>query len=143
LSQIIVHVDMDAFFANVELLYNSHLHGKPFGVRSHSSCAILLTLDNVHPKMIRLGKVFSQQRHTKLENMVSAPGCQVLVSINSPFPFIFLSISGFIAKKLCPDLIFVPINNGRYSEMSGKVMDIFKRYDPNMCPAGIDEGYLK
>jgi len=52
-------------------------------------------------------------------------------------------MQGFIAKKLCPDLIFVPIHPPRYSEMSGKVMNIFRRYDPNMCPAGTDEGYLK
>ncbi|KAF8348380.1 DNA/RNA polymerase [Amanita rubescens] len=32
LSQIIVHVDMDAFFANVELLFNPELKDKPFGV---------------------------------------------------------------------------------------------------------------
>ncbi|KAF5389456.1 hypothetical protein D9757_004259 [Collybiopsis confluens] len=32
LSQIIVHVDMDAFFANVELLHNPDLKGKAFGV---------------------------------------------------------------------------------------------------------------
>lgn len=37
LSQTIVHVDMDAFFANVELLHNSELVGKAFGVRAIQS----------------------------------------------------------------------------------------------------------
>ena len=34
LSQIIVHVDMDAFYANVELLHNPDLKSKPFAVVS-------------------------------------------------------------------------------------------------------------
>jgi DNA polymerase kappa len=52
-------------------------------------------------------------------------------------------IPGFIAKKLCPELIFVKIHHARYYEMSNQVMDVFRRYDSNMCAAGADEGYLK
>lgn len=49
----------------------------------------------------------------------------------------------FVARKLCPDLIVVELNFQRYSEMSKRCMRIFQRYDPNMCSAGCDEGYLK
>jgi len=53
------------------------------------------------------------------------------------------SVTEFVGKKLCPDLIIVKLNFERYNEMSKKCMEIFRRYDPNMCPAGCDEGYLK
>ncbi|KAJ7703238.1 hypothetical protein B0H17DRAFT_96698 [Mycena rosella] len=51
-------------------------------------------------------------------------------------------MASFIAKKLCPELIMVSHGMSEYSDMSHKVMAICKRYDPQMCPAGCDEGYL-
>ncbi|KAG6850960.1 hypothetical protein H0H93_005829 [Arthromyces matolae] len=51
-------------------------------------------------------------------------------------------LARFIAKKLCPELIFVPIHHGRYSELSAAVMFILRRYDPSLLPAGCDEAYL-
>jgi DNA polymerase kappa len=53
------------------------------------------------------------------------------------------STPGFIAKKLCPELIFVPGHYNRYAEMSNQVMDILRDYDPNMAIGGADEAYLK
>ena len=49
----------------------------------------------------------------------------------------------FVAKKLCPDLIILPMHFDRYGEMSRQVMAVFRRYDPNMSVVGCDEGYLK
>ena len=46
LTQSIVHVDMDAFYANVEMLYNPDLAGKPFAVVRHPIASCLLTLIN-------------------------------------------------------------------------------------------------
>ncbi|KAJ7132790.1 IMS-domain-containing protein [Mycena crocata] len=51
-------------------------------------------------------------------------------------------MASFIAKKLCPELIIVSHGMSEYSTMSQQVMAICKRYDPQMCPAGCDEGYL-
>ncbi|KAG8968395.1 hypothetical protein FRC03_007592 [Tulasnella sp. 419] len=52
------------------------------------------------------------------------------------------AMPSFIAKKLCPDLILVPLHFQRYSEMSSQVMDILRMRDPNMCPMSADEAYL-
>ncbi|THV05009.1 DNA/RNA polymerase [Dendrothele bispora CBS 962.96] len=103
LSQTIVHVDMDAFYANVELLHNPDLKDKPFAV----GYGVLTTAS------------YEARKY----------GCRS-------------GMASHIAKKLCPELILVPNNFSRYSEMSSRIMDIFSRYDPNMCPAGADEAYL-
>ncbi|KZP22360.1 IMS-domain-containing protein [Athelia psychrophila] len=103
LTQYIVHIDMDAFFANVEMLHQPELAGKPFGVGR----GVLTTAS------------YEARKY----------------GVRSGMP-------GFIAKKLCPELILVPINFHRYTENSDKVMDVFRRYDPNLCAAGCDEAYL-
>jgi len=81
----------------------------------------------------------------KLENMVAGPGWHVrfLNSVMHLFLANVFHCIAHIAKKLCPQLILVPNNFSRYSEMSNKIMEIFSRYDSNMCPAGADEAYLK
>ena len=47
-----------------------------------------------------------------------------------------------IAKRLCPDLIFVKHNFDRYKEVSASVFEIFKEYTDIIEPLSIDEAFL-
>lgn len=46
------------------------------------------------------------------------------------------------ARKLCPDIVFVPPEHSFYSHMSGMVMDILARYAPVIQQNSIDEAWL-
>jgi len=47
-----------------------------------------------------------------------------------------------VAKRLCPDLIFVKHNFERYHQVSAIVFDIFKEYTDIIEPLSIDEAFL-
>ncbi len=47
-----------------------------------------------------------------------------------------------IAKRLCPDLIFVRHNFERYNEVSSSVLEIYKEYTDLIEPLSIDEAFL-
>jgi DNA polymerase IV len=52
------------------------------------------------------------------------------------------AISGVLAKKYCPDLIFVPPRFDRYKEISQKIHKIFYDYTDLVEPLSLDEAYL-
>ena len=52
------------------------------------------------------------------------------------------AISGIQAKKLCPDLVFVPPRFDRYKEISKKIRKIFLDYTDLVEPLSLDEAYL-
>ena len=52
------------------------------------------------------------------------------------------AMPGFIARKLCPDLVIVKTNFAKYRHVCGKVREILAEYDPEFCPMGLDESYL-
>ncbi len=47
-----------------------------------------------------------------------------------------------IAKRICPDLIFVRHHFDRYHEVSSKVFEIFREYTDIVEPLSIDEAFL-
>ncbi len=52
------------------------------------------------------------------------------------------AISGVLAKKNCPDLIFVKPRFERYKEISNKIQKIFYEYTDLVEPLSLDEAYL-
>ncbi len=52
------------------------------------------------------------------------------------------AISGVLAKKNCPDLIFVRPRFDRYKEISSKIQKIFHEYTDLVEPLSLDEAYL-
>lgn len=52
------------------------------------------------------------------------------------------AMSGYLAKKSCPDLIFVRPRFDRYREISRKIRNIFFEYTDLVEPLSLDEAYL-
>ncbi|CAL8248905.1 unnamed protein product [Merluccius merluccius] len=104
LSRLIVHVDMDAFYAAVEMRDCPELKDKPMAVGSMS----MLSTSNYHARKF---------------------------GVRAAMP-------GFIAKKLCPNLVIVPTNFDKYRAVSNEIREIFAEYDPHFQPMSLDEAYL-
>jgi len=52
------------------------------------------------------------------------------------------AMSGYLAKRNCPELIFVKPRFDRYREISGKIRSIFHEYTDLVEPLSLDEAYL-
>ncbi|CAL3970538.1 unnamed protein product, partial [Diplocarpon coronariae] len=103
LSQVVVHIDCDAFYAAVEELDRPELKDLPFSVGKG-----VLTTCNYHARKF---------------------GCRS-------------GMAGFVAKKLCPQLIQIPLNFEKYTAKAQEVREIIVDYDPRFESASIDEAYL-
>ena len=52
------------------------------------------------------------------------------------------AMSGALAKKMCPDLIFISPRFERYREISMKIRSIFYKHTELVEPVSLDEAYL-
>ena len=104
LSRTFVHIDMDAFYAAVEILDNPALRDKPMAVGGNA----MLSTSN-----------YPARRY----------------GVRAAMP-------GFIAKKLCPDLVIVPPHFDKYKAYSRQVQEVLVEYDPDFAMASLDEAYL-
>ena len=103
LSQFIMHIDCDAFYASVEELDRPELKEVPMGVGIG-----VLTTANYHARKF---------------------------GVRSAMPT-------YIAKKLCPDLVCVPLNFTKYIQKAEEIRAVLAKADPDYQAASLDEAYL-
>ena len=104
----IIHVDMDSFYASVEIRDKPHLKKLPVAVAGSSQTRGVITTCNYVARKY---------------------------GIKSAMPSI-------IAKRLCPDLIFLPVNMEKYRSVSQEIHNIFKCYTKIIEPVSLDEYIL-
>lgn len=51
-------------------------------------------------------------------------------------------MAGFVARKLCPQLVCLPLNFDKYTRIAQIVRSVFTEYDPRFQSASLDEAYL-
>lgn len=96
-----IHMDMDMFYAAVEIRDNPKLATVPLAIGSDS----MISTANYEARKY---------------------------GVRSAMP-------GFIARKLCPQLVFVPCNFQKYREVSFVFKEIAEKYDPDFESMGLDE----
>lgn len=103
LSQYVVHIDCDAFYAAVEEIDRPDLKTVPMAVGQG-----VLTTCNYEARKY---------------------GCRS-------------AMAGFVAKKLCPQLICLPLDFPKYTAKAKEVRAVLAEYDPTFESSSIDEAYM-
>ena len=103
----IIHIDMDAFYASVELLNRPDLIGQP------------VVVAGTRPRSVICAASYPARQY----------GLHSAMSVA-------------VAKRLCPQAIYLPPDFKKYRQMSQQVLSILQRYTKIIEPVALDEAYL-
>jgi DNA polymerase-4 len=103
----IIHLDMDAFFVEVERLTRRELLGRPVAV------------GGTGPRSVVASASYEARR----------------AGVHSAMPMAQ-------ARRLCPTLVIVPPDHGRYGEYSRRVFRVLESFTPMVEAVSVDEAFL-
>lgn len=115
-----VHIDMDAYYAAVEMRDNPRLRDIPMAVGGSSMLVSIYVLFDFSTVIL----IKSTSNYAARQFGVRA------------------GMPGFIASRLCPQLEIVPLHFDKYIRESRVLSSVLSQYDPNLTMGSLDEAYL-
>src|SRR3989338_738904 len=115
-DRIIMHIDMNSYFASVEQQANPFLRGKPIGVS---------------------GKSFDTSRSDEAQRTIIATASRAAKKLG-----VKTAMSTWEAKRICPSLIIVPGDPKKYSEIPHRFVRLLHEFTDRVEQASVDECYL-
>ena len=112
-DKIVMHIDMDSFYASVEIRDRPDLKEKPVVV-----CSKTYSLEKEAPRGVISAASYPARKF----------------GLHSAMP-----ISE--AQKLCPDIIFFPMDKVLYKQVSDSVIKIIQKHTKTVQQVSIDEAY--
>ena len=120
MNRTILHVDMNSYFASVEQQANPLLRGKAIAVSG--------------PGALRLPG--STPGNPSPRSVVAAASIEAKArGVKTAMPY-------FMAKQICPELIFVVCHPERYHDVTQRFLRILEHYTPIMEIFSMDEAFL-
>jgi DNA polymerase IV (DinB-like DNA polymerase) len=113
MAKIVMHIDMDSFYASVEMRGKPELQDKPVVV-----CSKTYSLEKEAPRGVISAASYPARKF----------------GLHSAMP-----ISE--AQKLCPDAIFLPMNKVLYKQVSDNIIKIIQNHTKTVQQVSIDEAY--
>jgi DNA polymerase-4 len=131
--RVIAHLDMDAFYASVELLRYPELRGKPVvigGGRRHQP------REYIDPVTQAVVRSFATLRHYVGRGVVTTATCEArALGVHS-------AMGMMKAAALAPDAILLPVDFDAYRHYSRLFKDAVRAIAPRIEDRGIDEIYI-
>lgn len=106
-ERVIFHVDLDAFFVEVERQHDPSLRGKP------------VVIGGIGPRGVVSTASYEARKF----------------GVHSAMPTT-------VARRLCPQAIYMRGSHGLYRDVSKKFMNVLREYSPHVVPVSVDEAYL-
>ncbi|MDT8991138.1 DNA polymerase IV [Curvibacter sp. APW13] len=134
----IAHLDMDAFYASVELLRYPQLKGLPVvigGGRRPADEAVLEAAQSMSLDRILLDRFARLGDYTGRGVITTATYAARQFGVGS-------AMGLMKAAKLCPQAILLPVDFAQYRRYSRQFKDIITEIAPRMEDRGVDEVYI-
>ncbi|MEH7117257.1 DNA polymerase IV [Neobacillus vireti] len=112
--KVILHVDMNAFYASVEQAYDPSLKGKPLAI-----CPVIREKSDEERRGIIVTCSYEARKF----------------GVKTTMPL-------WEARKLCPQMVVMKPNFERYRAASTGMFELLRQYTELVEPVSIDEGYM-